>query len=155
MPFCMIGGTALGHGKGDEINRLPALSQIPLIIVNPGFQVSTAWAYMSLNNLGLTRTKKNANILIEKIQRQDISGMRQCFYNVFENVVIPKYPQVLKIKEELVKLGALNVLMTGSGPTVFALAQDSLQAKYIRDQLVKQFSFCIVSNTAYNSISKM
>lgn len=155
VPFCMIGGTALGHGKGDELTCLPELPQIPLIIANPGFQVSTAWAYKSLSNLGLTRQKKNANILIEKMQEMDISGISGHLYNVFENIVMPEHSQVCKIKEELIKSGALASLMTGSGPTVFALAQDLQTAEQIRDELIQKVSFCIVSDTADKSISKM
>jgi 4-diphosphocytidyl-2-C-methyl-D-erythritol kinase len=155
VPFCMMGGTALGRGKGNELTRLPALPQIPLIIGNPGFQVSTAWAYKSLSNLGLTRPRKNANILIEKMQQRDISGICEHLYNIFEKVVIPKHLQVLDIKKEFFRWGALTALMTGSGPTVFAFAQDFQRAGYICDLLIKKISFCTVSNTVNNSISKM
>lgn len=155
VPFCMIGGTALGHGKGDKLTRLPDLPEIPLIIANPGFQVSTGWAYRSLSNLGLTRARKNANILIENIQQKDISGICGNLYNIFEKVVIPEHPQVLDIKKEFLRLGVLTALMTGSGPSVFAFVQDFQQAEYICYLLIKKFSFCTISETVSNSISKM
>ena len=155
VPFCIMGGTALGRGKGDALTPLAPFPQIPVVIANPGFQVSTARAYGALRDLGLTRARKSANILIRKVQERDVSGAGKELYNVFEDVVTGEHPQVCQIKEFFVHFGALGALMTGSGPTVFALAQDIPSAEHIREQASCLAEFCIVSKTSRASIVRM
>lgn len=155
VPFCIMGGTALGRGRGDELTQLKTFSGIPAVIANPGFQVSTAWAYGSLKDLGLTRSLKNANILVGKMQQNDISEVGGEFFNIFENVVMEKYPSVRQIKEEFIRSGASGALMSGSGPTVFAVAQDMSSAQRLREQVGNLADFCIVTQTSSASIVRM
>jgi len=154
VPFCIMGGTALGRGRGDELTRLTPLPEIPVVIANPGFQVSTTRAYGSLRNLGLTRARKSANILIGKMQRRDVSGVGKELFNIFESVVIREHPLVREIKEEFARSGALGALMTGSGPTVFAFARDASSARYICEQVSQLVDFCIITRTSNVSIAK-
>ena len=155
VPFCIVGGTALGRGRGDELTQLAPFPETHLVIANPGFQVSTAWAYGSLKNLGLTRTRKSGNILIGKMQQRDVSGAGKELFNIFESVVAEEHPLVCGIKEEFVRSGALGVLMTGSGPTDFALARDMSNARYICERVSHLADFCIITKTSNVSITKM
>ncbi|MFC1716413.1 4-(cytidine 5'-diphospho)-2-C-methyl-D-erythritol kinase, partial [Candidatus Poribacteria bacterium] len=143
------------HGRGDELTQLEPFSGIPVVIANPGFQVSTAWAYGSLRDLGLTRERKSANILVGKMQRRDVSDVEEKLFNIFESVVMEEHPLVRRIKEEFIRAGASGVLMTGSGPTVFALAQDASSAQVIREQVGHIADFCIVTRTSGTSITRM
>jgi 4-diphosphocytidyl-2-C-methyl-D-erythritol kinase len=155
VPFCTLGGTALGRGRGDELTQLTPFSGIPVVIANPGFQISTAWAYGSLEHLGLTRARKSANILIGKMQRRDVPGVGNEVFNIFESVVIGKYPLVHEIKEQFIRSGALGALMTGSGPTVFALARDMSSARRMLEQASHIADFCIIAKTSDASIVRM
>ncbi len=155
VPFCILGGTALGRGKGDELTQLTPFSDVPIVLANPGFQVSTSWAYAALRNLSLTRARKNANILIAKMRRRDVSSIGGELFNIFESVVMGEYPLVGEIREELIQAGALGALMTGSGPTVFALARDTSGARHICEQASCLADFCIVAKTSNVSIAKM
>lgn len=155
VPFCIMGGTALGLGRGDELTRLAPFSGNPVVIANPGFQVSTAWAYGNLRDLGLTRARKSANILIEKMQQRKVPDVGKGLFNVFESVVMKEYPRIREIKEGFVQAGVSGALMTGSGPTVFALAQDMLIAQRVCEQIKGLADFCIVSKTSNTSIAKM
>lgn len=155
VPFCIVGGTALGLERGDQLTRLAPFPETPVVIANPGFQVSTAQAYSNLKNLGLTRIRKSANILIEKMQQNNVPDAAKELFNVFESVVFGEYPLVLEIKDEFIRSGALGALMTGSGPTVFALARDSSSALHIHNQINKLVNFCIVSKTSNVSIFRM
>jgi 4-diphosphocytidyl-2-C-methyl-D-erythritol kinase len=155
VPFCILGGTVLGRGRGDELTQLASFSGVPIVLANPGFQVPTSWAYAALGNLGLTRARKNANILIAKMRRRDVSSIGGELFNIFESVVMGEYPLVGRIKEELIRAGALVALMTGSGPTVFALARDTSSARYICQQVSCLADFCIVARTSDVSIVKM
>ena len=155
VPFCIMGGTALGRGKGDELIPLAAFPQIPVVIANPGFQISTAWAYGALKDLGLTRARKSAKILIRKVQERDALAAGKELFNVFEDVVAGEYPQVRRIKDVCAQSGALGALMTGSGPTVFALAGDIPGAEHIREQASCLADLCIVTKTSSASIVRM
>jgi 4-diphosphocytidyl-2-C-methyl-D-erythritol kinase len=155
VPFCIMGGTALGRERGDELTKLKPIPEIPVVIVNPGFQVSTAWAYNNLSKLGLTKGRKSANILITKMQKRDIPDIAEGFFNVFERVVFPEYPIVQKLKEELLRFGAAGTLMTGSGPTVFGFVSDESIAREIREKLGNIADFCIVTKTTNASIIRM
>ena len=155
VPFCIMGGTALGRGRGDELTGLASFSGIPVVIANPGFQVSTGWAYGSLGNLGLTRVKKNGNILVGKMQQRDVPNVGKKLFNIFESVVLEEYPPVRRIKEEFMRAGASGALMTGSGPTVFALAPDVTSARNICQQTRGLADFCIVTQTSNTSIARM
>jgi len=155
VPFCIMGGTALGRGKGDELTRLMPFDEIPVVIANPGFQVSTAWAYGNLRNLGLTRERKSANILIGRMQKRDILNAGRELFNIFEDIVEEEYPLVHRMKECFIRSGASGALMTGSGPTVFALTQDDSSAQCIREQASHFADFCIVTRTSSVSIARM
>jgi len=99
--------------------------------------------------------RKSGNILIEKIRRSDVSGAGKDLFNTFENVVSGEHPFVRRIKQELLRAGSLGASMTGSGPTVFALARDASSARHICRQVSHLADFCIVTNTSDVSIAKM
>ncbi|MBM3242948.1 4-(cytidine 5'-diphospho)-2-C-methyl-D-erythritol kinase, partial [Candidatus Poribacteria bacterium] len=104
VPFCILGGTALGRGIGEILEPLPPLGRIWLTLVNPGFMVSTAWVYQNLHlcskneNLGLTKCQKNVNILIQQIRTNNLRKICDEMFNVLESVVVSKYPVVLDLK---------------------------------------------------------
>ncbi|MEK7397094.1 MAG: 4-(cytidine 5'-diphospho)-2-C-methyl-D-erythritol kinase [Candidatus Poribacteria bacterium] len=154
VPFCMIGGTALGKERGDSITKLKPLSNVYVVIANPGFEVSTAYAYASLANLGLTRSKKNGNIIVDDINNSDVLAIAKNLYNAFEQLVINEHPIIREIKAEMQNLGALGALMTGSGPTVFALTDDISVAENIKRKLESRVRFCVISQTSNHSIIK-
>ena len=155
VPFCLIGGTAIGRGRGDILTRLNPIQKLYVVIANPGFQVSTAWAYKDLSKLGLTRERKSDNILVEKIQKGDLSDIGGNLFNVFESVVMEEYPEIRELKTFLTHHGVLGVLMTGSGSTVFALTQDISIAEKIQRQAKQHISYCVVTETSDFSIARI
>lgn len=155
VPFCIIGGTCLGEGKGEKIIKLNSLPSLPVVIANPGFQVSTAWAYENIDNLGLTEITKNANILIDKINQKDLSNISDDLFNIFESVVFQKYPVLSELKDCFNKNGALGSLMTGSGPTVFALAKDIPTAANLCKEASRFVEYCIIARVSDSSIQRI
>lgn len=118
VPFFLRGGTALGSGRGDEITRLDDLPATPLVVIFPGFPISTADAYRSLN-LELT-SKDKAN----KIQRfgAQVRTRTVCLtriFNDFETSILPAYPAIREAKDLLKRRGATATLLSGSGSAVF------------------------------------
>ncbi len=119
--FCVYGGTALATGRGEKIEHLPAPPSCWVVLAKPLIGVSTADVYGRLQLKEITHP--NTNKMIEAIQNQDFAGVCKNVGNVLEGVTLNLYPEVAQIKEQMHRFGADAVLMSGSGPTVFALVQ--------------------------------
>lgn len=126
VPYCLLRGTALAEGIGEELTPLPPMPKCYFVIAKPGISVSTKWVY---ENLNANELKHHPDIdgIIEGLERKDLSYIMERMENVLENVTIQKYPVIAQIKEEMVKMGAKKAMMSGSGPTVFGIF-DSLSA---------------------------
>ncbi len=133
VPFCLLGGTALAKGRGEQLERLPACPHLGLVLVKPQFSVSTACVYQGYTP-GPAVNRPNNRAMADAIKKKDIGGIAQNLANALESVTIKMYPEVARIKEELIRAGALGALMSGSGPTVFGLAQDMETARAIANR---------------------
>jgi len=153
VPFCMIGGTALGKGRGEVIRNIKPFPKVYVVLANPGIEVSTAWAYNQLSNLGLTRNRKDDNILLDRIQQGDLTDIGSHLYNIFEQIVIQEYPIIEKIKMEMLKHDVLGAMMTGSGSTVFAITDDEKIANEVYKNVSQIVGYCVITKTSDFSIS--
>ncbi|WAA12338.1 4-(cytidine 5'-diphospho)-2-C-methyl-D-erythritol kinase [Fervidibacillus halotolerans] len=121
VPFCVYGGTALAKGRGEIITPLPPPPSCWVILAKLPIGVSTAEVY---ENLSLDKIEHpNTEIMVEAIKNNDYFTMCQNVGNVLENVTLMRYPEVADIKEDMLRFGADAALMSGSGPTVYALAR--------------------------------
>ena len=142
VPFCIMGGAALGRGIGEILTPLPPMEDMWILLVNPGFEISTAWAYQQLN-LSLTPPKKNVTILACCLQNGEFFNIVRHLYNGLEIPVLSKYPTVAEIKTKLNKYpGSRGVLMSGSGATVFAFMQNQVQAHLAALNFENDSAFC-------------
>lgn len=120
VPYCVIGGTALAEGIGEKLKKLPPVPDCHILIAKPGISVSTKIVYENLDVPGLS-SHPDITGMISAIENQDLKGITGRMENVLETVTIPRYPAIDEIKEFLLKQGAENALMSGSGPTVFGI----------------------------------
>ena len=134
VPYCLMRGTALAEGIGEQLTRLPAIPRCPVVIAKPGISVSTKWVY---ENLSLNGQSVHPDIdqLIADIRQQDLRSMASHMGNILEDVTVREYPVIAQIKESLTAHGALNAMMSGSGPTVFALFEERAKAREAADAL--------------------
>jgi len=128
VPFFLHGGTGLGTGRGDCIRVLPDLPPKPLIILKPDISISTAWVYQHFKaeNLRDDLTKLNHSINISTLIKR-LSGeasYESLLINDLERVVLPRFPEVARLRSLLSLNGAEVALMTGSGSAVFGLFND-------------------------------
>lgn len=142
VPYCIMGGTALSEGIGDILTPLPAPPQCFLVIAKPNIYVSTKYVY---ENLHADQLKKHPDIdaLVHAIKEQDLLKMTSCMGNVLETVTAKEHPIIEEIKDRLKRSGAIEALMSGSGPTVFGIFETENAAKKAyqeigRAKLVKQ-----------------
>ncbi len=134
VPYCLMRGTVLAEGIGEKLTRLPAMPRCPVVIAKPGFSVSTKWVY---ENMSLDEQSVHPDIdqLVTDIRQQDLRKIALHMGNILEGVTIREYPVIAQIKENLAEHGALNAMMSGSGPTVFALFDDRVKAREAADAL--------------------
>ncbi|WP_077210342.1 4-(cytidine 5'-diphospho)-2-C-methyl-D-erythritol kinase [Bacillus dakarensis] len=117
--FCVYGGTALATGRGEKIKKLPPPPSCWVVLAKPLIGVSTADVYRRLNLENIQHP--NTRGMIQAIENADFPGVCRNVGNVLEDVTLKLYPEVAQIKDQLQRFGADAVLMSGSGPTVFAL----------------------------------
>lgn len=119
--FCVYGGTALAKGRGEKITQLPAPPTCWIILAKPFIGVSTADVYRRLDLS--TMNHPQTSEMIAGIMENDYHKVCQNVGNVLEEVTLNVHPEVAQIKEQMKRFGADAVLMSGSGPTVFAIVQ--------------------------------
>jgi 4-diphosphocytidyl-2-C-methyl-D-erythritol kinase len=120
VPFFLFGKPALASGIGEKLEPYPGSLPFHIVVVYPGFEVSTREVFQNLN-LGLTKCEKKFKELFS-IKIGFDPGLHLC--NDLEIVTASEYPVITSIKEQLLIRGALGALMSGSGPTVFGLFSD-------------------------------
>lgn len=144
VPYCLMGGTALAEGVGEKLTQLRSFKDKSMLIANPGIQISTSYAYSKLE---LGKNKKNMEEILNCIDNMDIHCISKKMYNVMEDSIIPEHPQIGKLKEEMVKRGALGALMSGSGASVFGLYDDIDYLKFAEKKLKKEVPFIFSAKT--------
>lgn len=123
VPYCVMRGTALAEGIGEKLTPLDPLPRTWILIAKPPINVSTKLVYESLDMNGVDE-HPDIDGLIDAIRRKDINGVCGCMGNVLENVTVPLYPVIDSIKKDMLEHGAINAMMSGSGPTVFGIFPD-------------------------------
>lgn len=132
VPFFFHGPTALARGRGEVLATLPPLPQFWVLLVNPGFETSTAWVYKNLN---LRLTKK---VDCTKIARLTIRNIAEGLHNDLETVTAAAHPVIGRIEAALMTRGALGVRMSGSGPTVFGIFETEAACRAAADGLSQE-----------------
>ncbi len=152
VPYCVMRGTALAEGIGEKLTKLPPMVKCPVLIAKPQINVSTKFVY---ENLKLNADTKHPDIdrLVADIREKNLAKIAADMGNVLETVTIPAYPVIADIKENMLQNGAINAMMSGSGPTVFGLFEkeaDAVQAYEAmkRSGLAKQIYLTSIYNNA-------
>ena len=152
VPYCLLRGTALAEGIGEKLTKLPPMVKCPVLIAKPQVNVSTKFVY---ENLKLDAQKKHPDIdrLLSDIKEQDLYKIAADMGNILETVTIPAYPVIAEIKENMLEHGAVNAMMSGSGPTVFGLFDDENTATAAYEEmkasgLAKQVYLTSIYNNA-------
>ena len=120
VPYCLMGGTALSEGIGEILTPLPDIPSCPVLLVKPNIDISTKWVYTTLKWQDLT-THPDIPKMIQALEAKDLHTIANTMENVLETVTIPANPIIQTIKDTMLSLGAINSMMSGSGPTVFGL----------------------------------
>ena len=151
VPYCLMRGTALAEGIGEKLSPLDPMPKCYILVAKPGISVSTKMVYEALDAKEIVEHPDIDGVLMG-LKQQDVRQVAAAMGNVLESVTIEKYPVIETIKDAMKEAGALNAMMSGSGPTVFGIFEDRKVAKAAQQKLrqmscVKQAYLANVHNT--------
>ncbi len=148
IPFCLSGGTAIATGRGEQLDPLTSPHHLAVVLAKyKNISVSTAWAYTSYRQqfhqtyitdieAVQSRTYKvHSSPLVSAIVHKKDDQLGKLLHNDLEKVVLPEFPQVAKLKAAFERSETLGTMMSGSGPTVFALCQSQTQAQQVKQEV--------------------
>src|SRR5919199_3257041 len=148
VPFCLAGGTALATGRGEQLSPLPSLDSLYVVLAKDRtLMISTPWAYQAYRaefghsyvrdseSLESRSARVHSGPMVQAIYNRDASQIGQLLHNDLEKVVLPTTPPVSQLREAFESCGALGTMMSGSGPTVFAVCESEAQAHEIQRQV--------------------
>lgn len=144
VPFFLQPKPALGIGRGENVQPLdffPAMQGAAILLIHPGFGISTPWAYQNLARFpsALNGTPGRAQKLISLLQTTDLRAAAKEFYNSLEAPALEKYPLLALFQEFLRENGAAGTLMSGSGSTTFALSENITAAQQLIEKFKSKF----------------
>jgi 4-diphosphocytidyl-2-C-methyl-D-erythritol kinase len=152
VPFFLLGGTAVGIGRGSELFPLPDVPSQKGILVAPGIHVNTAQAYRDLSPRLTTELQQNKIVTFQSVTWDTGSLASAC--NDFESVVFEQHRKLATLKKRLVRAGATTALMTGSGSALFGLFADGNGISRAMELLgaVQTFPISLVGRARYRAL---
>lgn len=128
VPYCVMRKTALAEGIGEKLTPLSPAPKCMVLVAKPPISISTKFVY---DHLVLDEETPHPDIdaLVAAIEAEDLHGLAAHMGNVLETVTCRQYPVIERLKEAMRSQGALNAMMSGSGPAVFGLFDDIKAAR--------------------------
>ena len=134
VPYCILGGTALAEGIGEKLTSLNPAPECFVMVAKPDIAVSTKDVYEQFDAEQVDE-HPDVDGMVEAIWEESLQGVLDRMGNVLESVTARQYPVIDKLKERMKELGALNSMMSGSGPTVFGIFVNERVAREAFEQM--------------------
>ncbi len=128
VPYCLYGGTVLAEGIGEKLTFLRPAPDMDLIICKPPVDVPTPLVYR-LYDAEDKPLHPDIDAMVRAVENRDKDGVIRCFGNALESVTSAMHPEVSRLESFFSAHGAVRAMMTGSGPTVFAVFESAAGAE--------------------------
>ena len=145
IPYCIMGGTALSEGIGEVLTRLPNLPECTFLVAKPPISVSTGEAYGGYDGVIAEYEKDPKSFRdfhhpdvdgqVDQIYAGNLKGVADRFGNVLEYVTAKNHPEIKELEQIMKDGGAINSVMSGSGPTVFAIFDSREKAERVKYEI--------------------
>lgn len=141
VPFFLTGGTAAGMGRGEVIEPIADKVEHFMLIVTPDVSVPTRDAYAGLAAPNLTNVDLNRILRVCRLEAENLDLHHSVLINDFEASVFSAFPEIKRVKQALLDLGAVNAAMSGSGASVFAIFEKQETRQAAQKALEKESSW--------------
>ena len=140
IPYCVRRGTVLCEGVGEIMTNVEhSCPECHVVLAKLPVSVSTVSVYKGLK-WDQVEKHPDTKAMLEAMEEGDVAKMGKLLCNVLETVTIEMHPKIQEIKNRLMELGAEGALMSGSGPTVFALFKDREKARKAAALVKREFA---------------
>ncbi len=146
VPFCIMGGTALAEGIGENLSSIELEKSFWMVLAKPSLGVSTKKIYEALDYKKI-ENHPETEAMIGAVQCGDIGAVSGLLGNVLEPVTLSLYPSVGDLKLKMKEFGACGTLMSGSGPSVFGLFKSYEKACTAAKRLKRIYKQTYVTKT--------
>lgn len=127
IPFCVAGGTQLATGTGTTLRDLSPLPDCHILICKPAFAIRTPELFAKIDSRR-SRLRPDTAGILAALEGGDMAGIARRMYNVFEDVLPRSAGDIARLKGELLSLGALGSVMSGTGSALFGIFDDGEKA---------------------------
>lgn len=138
VPFCIQGNCAIARGLGELLEPIKGLEHTFIVLIKPNFGVSTKEIYQNLNWETIEK-HPNTAAMVAALAEDNRYLVNHLLCNVLETVTFERYPKVHMLKQFVKRYGPDGILMSGSGPTIFAIYKNYDRAKHAVKSLKKHF----------------
>lgn len=147
VPFCLEGGAARATNIGDELERLGNDTKFNIVLIKPPLGVSTKQIYSMYDSINKENEKKFTQVTIDALKEKDVNKLALSIGNALEPITFALLPDLNNLKDAVLKTGALNAIMSGSGPTIIGLYKNKEDAVNAEIQLKNKFKDYFVYET--------
>jgi 4-diphosphocytidyl-2-C-methyl-D-erythritol kinase len=153
VPFCIAGGTAIVRGRGDRVENLQSLPAYQVVLAAPDEEVSTAEVYRRFDGLSADELPdedeldRSLDRMLEGIRNQDFQLICENMSNSLESAT-EAHERLADYTSTALQGGARAAMMTGSGPTVFALVTGLQEAAEVAWELGQKSPITIITSFA-------
>ena len=139
VPFFLTGGTAHGSGRGDRVEALPFIGEIPLILGCPPFGIPTGEVFGRLEGR-LTLPGNGVSVSLASAHKWPENNDLGVLVNDLEAIVFEGWPELESFRNALLGVGARGGLLSGSGSTVFGVFDEKAARGDALAELQRQFA---------------
>jgi len=152
-PFFIQGGTQIGINYGETLESEDVDFEYYIILIYPGYEISTKKVYNSISSRDFRKGEKNLEKIITAIKEKNLDKLVNNLYNIFEIVIFKEYSDLLDIKEELIKNGADNALVSGTGSTVYGIFKERSKAVEVYNKLRRVYKKIYLVKPYYRGVT--
>ena len=163
VPFCFLGGTMLAEGRGEKLSFLPQMPDTYFVLIKPEFGVSTGEVYQSLDMPYIDEFEKGSTVykfndqldtIISGLTKGTLPDIVEGMYNRFQALVYSWHEELEVLSKHLMRLGALKVLMSGSGSVIFGIFDTYYKADKAKTILSKQNNHVFIAMPYNKGVGK-
>lgn len=138
VPFCVVGGTAMVEGRGEQLRKLPDMPDCVFVVCKPDFSVSTPVLYKKIDSVAIAKHPDH-QAMESALLAGDLGRVAENLWNVFDPVVTEEHLELNYIKSIFNSYGSVGQQMTGSGSAVYAIVPSFEYAAVICNMLKENY----------------